>query len=131
MKVTVDEFGAAVMDVLTDYADDVNKAAGSLVEKVGKETADAVKSNIDKAGINGTKYKNSIAMKVTRRRLYSEATIYSPKHYQLTHLLEHGHKLVYFGRPTNTITRAFEHWAPAEEDAIRALEKGIKEAAQG
>ena len=130
-KVTVDGFGAAVMDVLTEYADDVNDNVVSLVQKVGQETVQDVQSNAVSAGIQGTKYKNSIQCRVKKGRLYSEAVIYSPKHYQLTHLLENGHHLVYFGRPTNTTTRAFPHWAKAEEKAVREIESGIRKAAQG
>lgn len=129
IKVTAEGFGDAVLDILSEYADDVTEESKTLVQKTAEDAARAVRSGAQ-ANFNGTKYKNSIQVKVKKKRLYSEAVVYSPKHYQLTHLLENGHRLVFFGHPTNTFIEGRAHWAPAEEEAVRALEEGIKEAAQ-
>lgn len=48
-------------------------------------------------------------------------TVYNPKHYQLTHLLEKGHELFFMGNDTGHRTRAFPHIAPAYEDAKREV----------
>ena len=126
-KVKVEEFGAAVLELLEDYADDVSGKMPMAVETVAQHTGQKVREAITASGIKGTKYKNSIAVKVTKGRLLASATIYSPKHYRLTHLLEHGHVLKAHGKTYGT-TRAFPHWAPAEQAAIKELESTIKKA---
>lgn len=128
-KVKVDGIGEAVFDILSDYRDEVTGATLSVVEAVGRRTTDAVKQNISSAGIGGTKYKNSIRLKVNRGRMISRATIYSERHYRLTHLLEYGHNVVLHGKVVGT-TRAFPHWQKAEETANKTLESEIKRVVQ-
>ena len=55
-----------------------------------------------------------------------ELTVYSPKKYQLAHLLEKGHAKRGGGR-----TKAMPHIAPAEENAVKELENDIKKALGG
>ena len=52
--------------------------------------------------------------------------MYSPKKYQLAHLLEKGHAKRGGGR-----TKAMPHIAPAEENAVKELENDIKKALGG
>ena len=129
-KVKVDGFGAAVMDIISAYQEDVTNESKTVVQSVAEKTAQKVRDNITAAGIGGTKYKNSIEVKRTKGRLISTALVYSPKHYQLTHLLENGHKVVLWGTPTNKRSRDFPHWKPAEEWAIEEMQREIEEAVQ-
>lgn len=127
-KVKVEEFGSAIFDIMSQYSDDVTGEAKSIVQSVAEKTAQKVRDNITSSGINGTKYKNSISVKVNKGKFYSIATVYSPRHYQLTHLLENGHKIVLWGKRTDGMSRSFPHWRPAEEWGISEMEKEIKEA---
>lgn len=126
--VSADQFESALKEALNDYEKDVSKEVTNAVVKVGRKVPEYVKDAASKIG--GTEYKNSFVCKVNRKKRLAEATIYSPKHYQLTHLLENGHYLVYFGKPTGKMTRAFPHWAQAEAKAIEELEKAVREAIQ-
>ena len=60
----------------------------------------------------------------TKKKTSVSVTVYNKKHYRLTHLLEKGHALRDCGR-----SRAFEHIAPAEEQAekvfLEKVRKGI------
>lgn len=124
--VSADQFATAMKDALKDYEEAVSKEATNAVVRIGRKTPEYVKDAASRIG--GTEYKNSFKCKVKKKRTYSEAVVYSPKHYQLTHLLENGHYLVCFGHPTGKMTRAFPHWAEAEEKAVQELEKAVKEA---
>lgn len=126
--ISADQFETALKDALKEYEQDVSKEATNAVVKVGRKTPEYVKDAASRIG--GTEYKNSFVCKVSKKKRLAEATIYSPKHYQLTHLLENGHYLVYFGKPTGKMTRAFPHWAQAEEKAVEELERAVREAIQ-
>lgn len=129
-KVKVRDFGAAVFDILDKYADEVEGELPSIVQTSAEVGAKVIKAKAQSVngGIKGTgKYINDITVRVYKGRLLSEATIYCPKHYQLTHLLENGHILKAHGKVYGT-TRAFPHWAPGEEAAIKTLEARILKA---
>ena len=125
IRVKASGLGSAVMEVLTEYTDEVTGKAMPLVEVVAREVAGEVRQNAVSAGIGGTKYKNAISVKVARGRLLSTATVYSPKHYQLTHMLEHGHVLKAHGKVVGR-TRPFPHWAKAEKEAENKIVTAIK-----
>ena len=130
-KTDVQGFYDALVGVLNEYGEEVWNDTRQEVIRVAEETRKNVESNIEKAGINGTKYKNSIRVKRTKGRRLMGATIYSPEHYQLTHLLENGHRLIYFGRDTHKETKARPHWEQAEAEAIKQLEQGIERVVEG
>lgn len=125
-RVKAEQFEEALKDALNDYEKAVSKEATDAVVKVGRQTPEYLKDAASRIG--GTEYKNSFKCKVQKKRTYSEAVVYSPKHYQLTHLLENGHYLVYFGKPMGKMTQAFPHWATAEEKASEELEKAVRKA---
>lgn len=126
-KVKVEDFGSAVFDILDEYRKDIDGEMPSCVESVAQTTAQIARAKA--TAFKGNKYRNSITVKVTKGRLLSTALIYSPKHYQLTHLLEHGHVIKVNGKVYGK-TRAFPHWAPAEEQGVRLLEYKIKKAVE-
>lgn len=53
--------------------------------------------------------------------------IHNKKHYQLTHLLEHGHRKVVYGHDTGGTVAARVHIAPVETDVIHEFEELVKE----
>lgn len=123
------EFQDALYDILSEYGEEITDKSPEAVQKVAEDCKQAVSQNISTAGIGGTKYRNSIQLTITKGRYIASATIHSPKHYQLTHLLEHGHAIKVRGKVYGK-TRAFPHWAPAEQTANKALEDAIKKVVQ-
>lgn len=106
-------------------ANDLAKEVESLLDKFGQEAenclseavwqtaGEAVKRLKTAGDFGGTgDYKKGWSRKITRKRLYTEATVYNRTEGQLTHLLEFGHAKRNGGR-----TRAFPHIAPIN-DAI-------------
>lgn len=128
-KVTPDNLGEVINEILTDYADTVVADAKEAVEETGKmavKTAQAYASRIGRG-----KYAKSIKCKTTEAgRVSTTVTIYSTQ-YRIAHLLEHGHTIVdKNGEPRGT-TRAFHHFSPAEEMAETTLERKIQQAIKG
>ena len=118
------EFASAVNSILAEFKDVVDADLEYATNKVAKQAAENVKGNISKAGIKGKKYRNPIRSRSLSegiRGKYSSVVFANPPHYRLTHLLEHGHATRNGGR-----TRAFPHWAEAEQTAIREFESTFR-----
>lgn len=127
-KVTPENLGEAINDILTDYANVVAKDAKSAVEATGKmaaETAQAYASRIGRG-----KYAKSIKAKTTYSTEFeTTVTIYSTQ-YRIAHLLEHGHVVKVNGKVVGK-TRAFPHFLPAEAMAEATLPKKVEQAIKG
>lgn len=96
----------------------------TAVRKAGKSVKKDIQANAPKK--TGA-YSKSWSVKTTKETSDSlELTVYSPKKYQLAHLLEKGHAKRGGGR-----TKAMPHIAPAEENAVKELENDIKKALGG
>ena len=123
MKVNIDGLAAAVVDELEKYSDDVGEAVQSAVDEVTKNTLSLLrKSSPRKTGDYQKGWRKRI---VTSKRGRHVTQLHNATDYQLTHLLEKGHKKTGGGT-----VRAIPHIAPAEEKAAEQLERLIKEAIQ-
>jgi len=127
-KVTPENLGEAINDILTEYANTVTKDVKSAVVETGKmaaETAQAYASRIGRG-----KYAKSIKSKITNSNSFeTSVTIYSDQ-YRIAHLLEHGHVKKVKGKVVG-MTRAFPHFAPAEAMADATLPKKVEQAIKG
>ena len=127
-KVTPENLGEAINEILTDYAQTVTKDMKSAVEATGKmavQTAQAYASRIGRG-----KYAKSLKSKTTTNTNFeTTVTIYSTQ-YRIAHLLEHGHVVKAKGKVVG-VTRAFPHFAPAEALAQSELPKKIEQAIKG
>lgn len=75
------------------------EAENCLSEAVWQTAGEAVKRLKTAGDFGGTgDYKKGWSRKITRKRLYTEATVYNKTEGQLTHLLEFGHVLKRGGR---------------------------------
>ena len=118
-NVTVDNLAAEIMKGLTEYKDLATADMKTAVRKAGKSVKKDIQANAPKK--TGA-YSKSWTVKTTKETSESlELTVYSPKKYQLAHLLEKGHAKRGGGR-----TKAIPHIAPAEEKGISQLERDIE-----
>lgn len=127
-SIKLDQLAAEIQSTLEDYRDTTLDVMDRAVTRVAKETVQAIRENIDKAGIGGTEYRKSWAQKSDpnmRGRWGSGRVVYS-KTPGLPHLLEHGHAKVSGGR-----VEGRPHIAPAEDLASRKLEEYIKSGIEG
>lgn len=127
-----EEWASAIKLTLQEYEKDVITGSKKATEQAGKAGADLLKSRVSAAGIGGKTYRNSFTSKVIAEDASKKmVAVYSPNHYQLTHLLEFGHvvKNKKNGKVLGTAA-AFPHWAPTETEVNKMLEDIIKEVAQ-
>ena len=123
-RVRVDQMADEIMKGLMEYAELATDEMKAAVKDAGKLAKEEISATAPK---NTGKYAKSWTSKVTAESSDNiQVTVYSPKKYQLAHLLEHGHAKRGGGR-----TSAQPHIAPAEEKAERKLEEDIKRALEG
>lgn len=120
-RVKIDGMAAAIMKGLESYAGLATSDLKASVKKAGTNVRKGIQENAPKR--TGS-YAKSWSVKTTKETSNSlELVVYSPKKYQLAHLLEFGHAKRGGGR-----TKAQPHIAPAEEAAVTQLEKDIERA---
>ena len=120
-RVKIDNMAAEIMKGLDEYAKLTTSDLKSAVRQAGTNVKKDIQANAPKK--TGA-YSKSWSVKATKETSNSlELTVYSPKKYQLAHLLEFGHAKRGGGR-----TKAQPHIAPAEEAAVKQLESDIERA---
>ena len=120
-RVKIDNMAAEIMKGLDEYAKLTTSDLKSAVRQAGTNVKKDIQANAPKK--TGA-YSKSWSVKATKETSNSlELTVYSPKKYQLAHLLEFGHAKRGGGR-----TKAQPHIAPAEEAAVKQLELDIERA---
>lgn len=127
-KVSPNDLGAAIDEILKDYADTVVHDMKEAVEATGKmaaETAQAYASRIGRG-----KYAKSIKAKTESTTAFATTVVIYSTQYRIAHLLEHGHVVKKNGKVVGT-ARAFPHFAPAEAMADSTLVQKIEQAVKG
>ena len=120
-KITADNLGEAIAEILEDYGDEVQKDMDDVVKDVGKAGVKAIKSASGVFGGTG-KYRKGWTSQTDTERYGSTVTIYN-RTPGLPHLLENGHAKRGGGRvPGKT------HIAPVEQELIKQFEEQIEKA---
>lgn len=119
-KITVDQLGDAVKEILDQYAGDIERNLPEITQAVGKTGVTALK-NSTKSTVNGDKYWKGWAHQFRRTRFGAEVTIYNRKLPGLAHLLEHGHASVNGGRVSGKV-----HISPVEKKLIEEFERKVE-----
>lgn len=111
-----DDLGKAVGEVLQTFSHSCETTVDEVAQLVGKETAKQLKgtSPVNPRGRHSGRYAKGWTVKKTRK---GEVYVYNKTDYQLTHLLEKGHRIVAYGKDTGKRTRPNPHISIAEEYA--------------
>lgn len=118
-KITADNLGEAIAEILEEYGDEVQKDMDDVVKNVGKAGVKAIKSASGVFGGTG-KYRKGWTSQIDTERYGSTVTIYN-RTPGLPHLLENGHAKRGGGRvPGKT------HIAPVEQELIKQFEEQIE-----
>lgn len=112
---------AQLISAMKEYSSTCEEQIQEVLQDVAKEAKKKLSSTSPK---RTGKYKRGWKVTLTRRAGYCKVDIHNTQ-YQLTHLLEKGHR-VGSGR-----SPAIVHIKPVEEWAIKEAEKRIKEVLQG
>ena len=115
-KVGISGLSDAVLEILESYKDEAIDAMNEAVDNAAKTVQSEI-SNRASSLFKGKQYAKSWRTKETSHTVLSkQVTVYSPSHYRIAHLLEHGHAKRGGGRVDGR-----EHIAPAEEAGEKKL----------
>ena len=119
MSTPIEKMETELMEILLDYQDLTDEE----MKQVVKKTANTVKNAIKQEAPNDTEqYKESWKVEnTTSKRHKIIVTIHSKNRYQLTHLLENGHKLTDHNGNKIGDVKKIPHIAPATENADKEL----------
>lgn len=123
------DLSSTVKQALDDLNMTVQEKVNEAAEKTAKDTANELKSS-SPVRSDGFKrkyppgsYAKSWTYENTETNMGAKTfVVKNKKHYQLTHLLEHGHII----KATGKRSEAFPHIAPAEKDAIEEFTTEVK-----
>lgn len=124
-KITANELSSTVSRLLNEYGDQcVDKIR--TVSKIKAQKGAKEVRKLAKSKFKGNLYAKGWTSKTTNTRFGAEAVIYNKSHYQLAHLLEHGHALVIGGRSRGRVAGR-EHIAPVNDSIQKDFEKTLVE----
>lgn len=135
-RVDINGFANEIINTLQEFADATLETVENAVKTTSKEAVRELKSaHPQGSGQFGSWSDYNKSWKVTQtktdKRYHKSATIHNVEHYQLTHLLEHGHEIVSHGKKAGKAGE-FEHIAPvmdkAENDFMERIKRGIENA---
>ena len=112
-KVTLEQLGPAIADIVSKYGQDMEEGIDLVTRKVGNEGAKQLRSASSIFGGTG-KYASGWTSKLETDRHGTKAVIHNAKVPGLPHLLEHGHAKRGGGR-----VEGRTHIAPVEEELVR------------
>lgn len=121
MRIEPADLQRVVNGILSDYAEDVREAVDEATTETAADAVKKLKTN--SMPFKDNTYSKGWTKKITRNRLYSQATVYNRTEGRLTHLLEHGHALRNGGR-----ARAFPHIAPVNDQVPEVFEEKLEAA---
>lgn len=115
-KVTPDNLGDAIKEILDEYGDEANKNIEEITTRIAKKGVQALRSA--SSVFNGTKYKSGWKVEFENTRLTKTAKIWNAKVPGLPHLLENGHL-----NRDGSRTPGRTHIAPVEDQLVREYQE--------
>lgn len=119
MKVTVDNLGKAISDILDEYAEEMMLTVDEVTQTVAKKGVQALRSA--SSVFKGKRYRSGWTVKTEKTRHSTTCKIWNQAVPGLPHLLEHG-----FAKRTGGRWEGRTHIAPVEDELNRLYENEIK-----
>ena len=125
-KTPIDQLNKAIMDMLTEYGNDVDGNMEKIVETMGKKGKQALRKESRRALKTDTgEYAKGWQVKIEKGRLKTTATIYND-HPALPHLLEYGHEVK--NRKNGPVigqAAPHPHIEPVEKELVETFEREV------
>lgn len=129
-KVTAENLGAAINDIMKDYQDGMIESVKEVTAQVTKAGAEAVRNSsletfgaMKGRGLKKGRYGTGWTSQVETGRFSAQGVIYNSKYPGLPHLLENGHAKRGGGRVAGRT-----HIKPVEEEITRSYIKEMERA---
>lgn len=116
-KIKADRLGEEIDKIMREYSGNIDSELDEITKRIGRKGATAVKNEAHEK-FNGEKYYKGWTVSTVKWTHYTSVVIHNKDHYQLAHLLEHGHAKVGGGR-----VEGRAHIAPVEESLIEEYQR--------
>lgn len=104
-----------INEILNDYCDDIQNGMRSIAKEVAKEDVDKLR-HANTYTVRSGDYNKSWSVKTTNGMNFINCIVHNKDHYQLTHLLEKGHRIKRNGTIKGN-AKAFPHIEPVEKQS--------------
>lgn len=123
---TPEDLAAALADQLSEYGKTTTEEVDNIISEVGREACERVRAASPRR--KGA-YRRGWKVKIERRGSRTEVTVHNAKRYQLTHLLEFGHRTrLRSGKyGSKAFVAAQPHIGEVNDWAQREVERKIRE----
>lgn len=111
--------------ILSDYSADIQEAIKEDARRIAKEGVNELKATSPKRKNSG-KYAKGWRVKTQEGRWSINCTVYNATDWQLTHLLEKGHRMVNRKGEVKGFVDAKVHIAPVEQKCIKQFQSDIE-----
>lgn len=129
MKITIDSLDEEIKRQLEDFNVQAIEAANKSIKEAANEAVKMLREGGPYQNRKGAYAKDWTAGQRNKTKSVVEIngyTVYNKEHYQLTHLLEHGHQSRNGGR-----VKAFSHIAPVNEQVGAMVVEKIERKLRG
>lgn len=115
-----------VNDILNEYSRDIQDGIVEIAKDVAKEDAKRLKDTRNTYKVRSGKYNKGWTVKTEKGRMSIQCIVHNKDNYQLTHLLEHGHRIIGRDGSVKGQTKAFPHIAPVEQESNKEYEQRVE-----
>lgn len=129
-KTALDKLNESVQNLLSEYADSIDKNVGTIAVEMGKKGAQALRSKsretfpVKPGGKVTGEYAKGWTYKADTTRTATQVTIYND-HPALPHLLENGHVTHNGTGRTFPRTPGYPHIRPVAEELVATFEREV------
>lgn len=128
------EFGLQLNAILANFSSQVDETVDAETRQIAKEAAKKLRQTSPKKarGKNSGKYAKGWTWKQANdKKRHYRVIVWNATDWQLTHLLEYGHRVVKNGKATEERTEPQPHIADVEKWVQEELPRRIKEKLNG
>ena len=115
-----------VNDILNEYSRDIQDGIVEIAKDVAKEDAKRLKDTKNTYKVRSGKYNEGWTVKTEKGRMSIQCIVHNKDNYQLTHLLEKGHRIIGRDGSVKGQTKAFPHIAPVEQESNKEYEQRVE-----
>lgn len=115
-----------INEILNEYSEEIQEGITRAAQEVAKQDVQKLKDTKNTYKVRSGDYNRGWTSKTTKGRGFVQCIVHNKDNYQLTHLLENGHKIIGRDGSIKGQTRAFKHIAPVEEQSNKEYEQKVE-----
>ena len=115
-----------IKEILNDYSDDIQSAISKDAQSVAQKGVKMLRETTNTYKIRTGKYNKGWKVNTTKSRDSISCVIHNSTNYQLTHLLEKGHRIVGRDGQLKGNVKAYVHIQPVEDYCVKQYETDVE-----